>query len=200
VGETGETIEDSDFVDDPNFDDNESVNDEVDDEDSRDDDGNRTIIKIRGNLVNILCEIDPIYSEYVVQEGHQSVLYVHVQKAIYGLPVSAMLFSRKLRDDLLEQEFAINPYDPCVANKVVNGKQLTVCCHVDDLKASHVQPQVVDNFISWVKQKYGTIDEVKVIRGKIHSYLGMTLDYSTPGEVSVDMTQLRCRDARSIPY
>jgi hypothetical protein len=88
------------------------------------------------------------------------VLYVHVQKAFYGLLVSATLFYRRLRNDLLEQGFEVNPYDPFVANKVVNGKQLTVCWHVDDLKATYVQPQVVDSFIDWVKKKYGTIGEV----------------------------------------
>jgi hypothetical protein len=38
------------------------------------------------------------------------------------------------------------------------------------------------------KGKYGAIGEFKVARGKIHSYLGMTLDYSVPGQVSIDMT------------
>ena len=34
--------------------------------------------------------------------------------------------------------FIINPYDPCVANNMVVGKQLTVCWHVDDLNISCV--------------------------------------------------------------
>jgi hypothetical protein len=75
-----------------------------------------------------------------------------------------------------------------VWNKMVNGKQLTVCWHFDDLKASHMTPEVVDSFIEWVKVQYGGIGEVKVTRGKIHDYLGMTLDYSIPGQVSIDMT------------
>ena len=61
-----------------------------------DEDGNRTIMKIRGELVNILCELDPKYEEFVLQEGKQNVIYVHVNKAIYGLLVSAMLFYKKL--------------------------------------------------------------------------------------------------------
>jgi hypothetical protein len=31
----------------------------------KDQDGNRTIMKIRGVLVDILCDIDPKYKEYV---------------------------------------------------------------------------------------------------------------------------------------
>ena len=38
-------------------------------------------------------------------------------------------------------------YDPCVANKVVDSKVLTVCFHVDDVKISHVLSKVVDDTI-----------------------------------------------------
>jgi hypothetical protein len=110
-------------------------------------DGNRTIMKIRGKLVDILCEMDDSYTEFVTEENNQSVDYVHVTKALCGLLVSAMLFYRKLLDDLVEQNFDINPYDPCVANNMQDGKQLTVCWHVDDLKASHQDPQVLDDFL-----------------------------------------------------
>jgi hypothetical protein len=54
-----------------------------------DSDGNRTIMKIRGTMVGILCEMDQDYVECVVKEGYQDVLYVHITKAIYGLLVSA---------------------------------------------------------------------------------------------------------------
>ena len=42
--------------------------------DEVDKDGNRTLMKIRGQLVDILCEMDPQYREYVVFEGNQKVL------------------------------------------------------------------------------------------------------------------------------
>ena len=54
---------------------------------------------------------------------------------------SALDFYNKLRKDLENVGFKINPYDPCVANKMVNGKQITVIWHVDDLKVSHVDPK-----------------------------------------------------------
>ena len=58
----------------------------------KDKDGNQTIMKIRGVCVNILCEIDPIYQDYMVAEGNLKVPYVHITGAIYGMLVSAMLF------------------------------------------------------------------------------------------------------------
>ena len=47
------------------------------------------------------------------------------------------MFYRKLVKDLEEYVFEINPYDPCVANKMLNGIQMIVVWHVDDLKVSH---------------------------------------------------------------
>ena len=153
----------------------------------KDKEGNRTIMKIRGVLVDILCEIDPTYKDYVITEGKQSILYVHITKALYGMLVSAMLFYKDFRNFLEQDGFVVNPYDPCVANKMVNGKQHTVCWHVDDAKSSHVDPKVNTEFIERVNAKYGKIAPVKATRGKIHNYLGMTLDYSVPGQVSIDM-------------
>ena len=68
---------------------------------------------------------------------------------------AAILFYNKLMQDLEGNGFTINPYDPCVANKMVNKKQLTVTYHVDDLKASHVDSNTVDKFIFWVEKTYG---------------------------------------------
>ena len=59
--------------------------------------------------MDILCKMDPQYQEYVVLEGSQKVLYMHITKAIYGLLVSAMLFCKKLIKDLQGYGFEINP-------------------------------------------------------------------------------------------
>ena len=59
---------------------------------------------------------------------------------------AALLFYRKLRADLEDMGFEVNPYDPCVANKIVNGSQCTIVWHVDDLKVSHKDEGVVTYF------------------------------------------------------
>ena len=41
-------------------------------------DGHRTIMKIQGPLVEILCEMDPNYRNFVVSESNRQVLYVHI--------------------------------------------------------------------------------------------------------------------------
>jgi len=64
---------------------------------------------------------------------------------------------------------------------------MTICFHVDDVKCSHEEPAAVDDFLQWVKEKYGSIGEVKITRGKLHEYLGMTLDFAKKGKARIDM-------------
>ena len=79
-----------------------------------------------------------------------------------------------------------------MANHMVNKKQQTVCWHVDDLKLSHADASANDDFIEALKSEYESIFEdgsgkMKVSRGKIHKYLGMTLDYSIKGQCKITM-------------
>ena len=138
----------------------------------------------------MLIELDPTKykNSQVVYERGEKVLYLVVLKAIYGMLQSAILFYKKFRKDLESVGFEVNPYDPCVANRSVNGNQHTVTWHVDDLKSSHVDPKVNDDFLAWLEMKYGS-EKAPVVatRGKRHDYLGMILDYTEPGKVKVDM-------------
>ena len=81
--------------------------------------------------------------------------------------------------------FEVNPYDPCVANKMINGLQMTVTWHVDDLKISHKESDEVTKFISELEKVLG--NKLTVHRGKIHSYLGIHSDYGTAGTVKISM-------------
>ena len=63
-------------------------------------------------------------------------LYVKLTNAIYEMLCSAMMFYKYLRSPVEEIGFEINPYDPCVANMMIEGSQMTFCWHVDDLKVS----------------------------------------------------------------
>ena len=150
----------------------------------------KVVMKIRGQLAELLVRTDPkIYRKFITMERGQTVLYLELRKALYGMLKSALLFYKKLVKDLESIGFKINPYDACVANRMINGHQQTMVWHVDDLKSSHVDPKVNDEFISWIKSKYEEdgIGKLEASRGKIHNYLGMTLDYSTEGKVKIKM-------------
>ena len=145
--------------------------------------GDTVFMKLTGKAAEIL------YRKFITIEKGKTVLYVEALKAIYGTLRASLLFYKKLVRDLKSIGFVINPYDPCVANKTVDGKQMTVVWHVDDLKISHMVVKEVDNFIQWLRDMYEEeeIGKIKVSCGKIHDYLGMTLDFSSEGEVKIKM-------------
>ena len=137
----------------------------------------------------MLLELDPKYEDFALYENGQKVLYVHILRAIYGMLMSGLLYYKKFKRAIEGRGYVLNDYDPCVANKMINGKQHTISWHVDDLKASHVDPKVNDEFEEWLQKEFGQVKKVTGTRGKRHVYLGMTLDYSNPGEVKIDMTE-----------
>ena len=58
-------------------------------------------------------------------------------------------------DHLVEMGFQVNPYDMCVANAMIEGKQCTITWYVDDTKISHKNPKVVDVVIEKIEAKFG---------------------------------------------
>ena len=137
---------------------------------------------MNGSLAELMVKTDPkIYRKYVTIEKGRQVLYLRLQKALYGMMKSALLFYKKLVKELKEMGFDINPYDPCVANKLVNKKQMTVRWHVDDLMISHINKSEILKFVRCMQDIHG--DNLAENVGKVHDYLGMTFDYAFEGEV-----------------
>jgi hypothetical protein len=76
-------------------------------------------------------------------------------KALYGTLQAALLFWQNLSSQLEKWGFVINPYNFCVTNKFINGKQCTIVWHVDDLKISRVDRKVVTTILNLLDGKYG---------------------------------------------
>ena len=147
-------------------------------------------VRFRGEMVDKLLEIDyDLYSSYVSEEKGEKVMYVELLKALYGTLRAARLFWEKLRGKLVNDwGFIPNRYDSCVVNKMVNGKQLTVAWHVDDLKVSHVAESALDEFIAMMGKEFGTCAPLTVSQGPVQEYLGMTMDFSEKGRVVIKMS------------
>ena len=160
----------------------------------------RGTMKITGILVRYMIELDPRYRDYVVYENGKRVIYVVVLKAIYGMLVAGLLFYKKLKKDLEGIGFKFNSYDPCVANREVKGKQQTVRFHVDDIRSSHNDPKVNDDFHKWAQSVYGTYKDVTCTRGKVHTFLGMTLDFRTKGKFKIRMDEYIKRMLEEFPF
>ena len=91
--------------------------------------------------------------------------------------VASLLYYRKSFKSLTSIGFEFNPYDPCMANKMIGGKQMTIAFHVDGCKLSHKDPKKMNLMIAWLKEEYKSIFEdgsgkISVSpRGMIHTYI-----------------------------
>lgn len=89
----------------------------------------------------------------------------------------------------------IIPYNFCVANKTIDGKQCTIAWNVDDLKISHVNSKVVTTILNLLDEIFGQQivngkqAAITIHQGKKHDYLDMTLDYSEKGYIKIDMCE-----------
>ena len=142
---------------------------------------------LRGQLADLMVQVDPeVYGPYIRKNAKgESELYVRMKKAMYGLLRSALLFYLRLVGDLKEFGFELNPYDPCVANKMVDGKQMTVVWHVDDLKISHASRGKIEELLNYLRTKFGK--GIVVHDGSIQDYLGVDHDYGEKGVVKMSM-------------
>ena len=161
-------------------------------------------VRLRGQMAILLVEIcRSKYARFLTYDRGKPVIYAKLNKALYGTLRAAILFWEKLSAAITSWGFDINPYDSCVANKMIKGSQCTIVWHVDDLKISHVDPQVLEEIVQTIKKEFGTGSELgyplTVNRGKIHDYLGMVLDYSNPGKVIIDMKQYIKNTLDSLP-
>ena len=147
----------------------------------------QNLMLLKGKLAELMVQIDPkMYQKHIITSSKGGrMLYVRLSKALYGLLQSELLFYRKLRAELEYFGFTVNPYDPCVANKIINDSQMTVPWNVDDLKIFHKDSREVTKFIKHFGNIYG--DRMTLHRGKVHDYFEMGLDFSSPNVLNVGM-------------
>lgn len=80
-------------------------------------------------------------------------LYAELKRALYGMLQSALRFWEQFLDDLTELGFKTNPYDWCVATRVVNGHQKTIGWHFDYFLVTHIDPEVSSELAEWFNKK-----------------------------------------------
>jgi len=67
------------------------------------------------------------------------VLYLWLLKKLYGCVKSALLWYKLFSETLEDMGFVLNPYDACMANKIIDTGQCTIAWHMDDMKISHIE-------------------------------------------------------------
>jgi len=130
------------------------------------------LMKFTGESVDMLCKLNPEHESLVVTENGVKVLYVCLIKAIYGCVKSAFLWYEMFSTRLQDMGFVLNPYDPCIANCMIDEKQCTVAWYVDDTKISPEDPRVVSMIIDHLEEHLG---KMMVTGVKEHVFLGMKI-------------------------
>lgn len=149
-------------------------------------------LKLQGPLALLLVEHDTsTWKKHLRKGNRRPVIYVVCNKVIYSTLNAAILAYKKLTKHFIIWGFEMNPYNPCLWNKEINGEQFTIIFHVNDLKLSHVDLSVVTMIINKLKDTYTSNssiqDKLTITRGKVHEYLGMSISYEIPGEVRITM-------------
>ena len=80
--------------------------------------------------------------------------------------------------------FEINPYDMCVANKIINGKQCTLTWYVDNNKVSHVEKTVVDEVIDKIEKRFPGLT---VTKGNEQTFIGIKMRFLKDKKVALNM-------------
>jgi hypothetical protein len=87
-------------------------------------DEDKVVMRIRGHMVDVLVKVAPrVYGPYVStnKQGRKQLL-VECLNAIYGTMVASLLYYCKFTRSLKNQGYVMNPYDPCVWNKMIKKK------------------------------------------------------------------------------
>ena len=133
------------------------------------------LIRLLGDDVDMMCNTNPTYEQFVTNENGRKTLFRQLRKALYGCVKSALLWYRLFRDTLQDLGFVLNPYNPCVANAQIKGSQCTIVWYVDDNKISHKDQTVVNDIIQCIEAKFGPMAKTQ---GDDHEFLGMKLHFN----------------------
>jgi hypothetical protein len=125
------------------------------------------LLKLTGNSVDIICTVNSEYNFFVVIENGVKVLYQQLLKALYGCVQSALLWYELFSGTLKEMGFELNPYNLCIANKMIEGNLCNIAWYADDNKISHVKESVVTDVITAIEKSFG---KMTVTRGKQHVF------------------------------
>ena len=137
--------------------------------------------------MDIMCELDPSLEDFVSVEKGKRVLYMQLIKALYGCVQSALLCYKLFSTTLVGMGFELNPYDLCVANAIIDGKQCTIGWYVENNIITHsIDPNAVTWVIDKIEEKFG---KMVVTRGKSHDFLGMKIDFLDDKTVTVWMKE-----------
>jgi hypothetical protein len=140
-------------------------------------------MKIDGQNAKILCQLDNNYKRYMQKGERGEYLVVNLDRALYGCVESAKLWYNDLKETLDKAGYKVNSRDECVFNKGSGDEQCTIVLHVDDMMITSRNKKMRTDLIEALRARY--TEGLSVHEGPVISYLGMTFDWRTRGEVRI---------------
>jgi len=133
--------------------------------------GKKRYVVARGMLASMMAAIDGDCEKHRNKET--GILYLELNKALYGLIEAAKLWYAEVSTMLLSQGFTQSLADPCVF--IHHEKQLLIGLYVDDMITFFHKDKDLTWFLNLLNEKYG----------KPRVQMGPTVDY-----LNVEITQL----------
>ena len=111
-------------------------------------------------------------------------------KGDHGAMSAALLGHKKLAKAFKIWDFAMNPCNPCIWNKVDLSKYIAIMFRMDNLMKLHGSSTMVIKKIKLLDEACGAKDPLTVTRDKNHEHLGMRIVFSLKRGVTA--TQCDC--------
>ena len=121
-----------------------------------------------------MCEVNREYKKIIANEKGKQVLYMQILKALYGGIYIALSWYELFSATLLYFGFKLNPYECCIANKMINENQCNIIWSVDDNKVSHMYDSVNSMIVDKIEDNFGKLLRTKL---KKHIFLGMNIEF-----------------------
>jgi hypothetical protein len=143
-------------------------------------------MKLDQFLTAVLIKLDNSYAQYVRNDG---TCVVKLKKSLYGTIQAARAWYDKLAGDLTQLGYIRNETDICVFNRIEkDGKQSTICVHVDDLFITASTEAAIDFIIGQLDRLYSDkLASITIQRGRKIEYVGMVFIFNNNKTVSVTM-------------
>ena len=140
-------------------------------------------MNLKEDVFDIMCQVNPEYEQHMRYENGKQVWYLLFTREIYGCIDSELLWYNPFYTMLEGFGFEINPYDKCVANKVIEVTKCTIAWYIEDNKLSHKNLKLIQDIINEVKRHFG---QLSAVRGNKHTLLGMNI-YTKEKTIQVNM-------------
>lgn len=140
-------------------------------------------LRVSKYLSSLIVSAKPEWAQYL----HEGQLYLQLNKALYGLVESPLLWYRHLRESLIELGYMCCKYDRCVFYRTLpDGQRVMMCVHVDDLFITAPHRSQLEELIEALRKKFGNV--TSEISDTLN-YLGMEVTYNrTTRSVAIKQT------------